>query len=140
MERTPTSAVVLAVAVAHTVKGLSYNCPKVDLKNIFALPDTRRPDHSQQGRHLDEAITNAKKAPCNGCIRIDDFKQTHLKNIGKIQEIKNNILYIKDHGLNTHPPVKGEEPYNLPRDIYVVIKGATDNNSRINGIYNNIKI
>ena len=77
-------------------------------------------------------------APLNKTI--DDFKQTHLKNIGKIQEIKNNILYIKDHGLNTHPLVKGEEPYNLPRDIYVLIKGATDNNSRINGIYNNIKI
>ena len=77
-------------------------------------------------------------APLNKTI--DDFKQTHLTKIGKIQEIKNNILYIKDHGLNTHPSVNGEEPYNLPRDIYVVIKGATDDNSRINGIYNNIKI
>jgi hypothetical protein len=47
------------------------------LKNIFALPDTTRPDHSQQGRHLDEAIMNAKKAPCNGCPHEEFCREGH---------------------------------------------------------------
>jgi hypothetical protein len=37
------------------------------MKNIFALPDTRRRGNPQEGRHLEEAIINAQKAPCNGC-------------------------------------------------------------------------
>ena len=45
------------------------------MKNIFALPDTSRADHSQQGRHLDEAIKNAQKAPCNDCPHEDFCKE-----------------------------------------------------------------
>lgn len=73
-------------------------------------------------------------APMNETI--NDIKK--IKKVGEITEIKNNILTIKDHGLNTKPYEAKQQPYKLSNETYIVIRNSDVKS--VNGIYNDITI